>query len=71
MQAVEGAVKKIAPIPAQVGSSQADLAFEAHATLIKAELHNPALRKNPFWTLLRQDAYERFGIELARCGDGN
>lgn len=37
-------------------------AFAAHAALIRAERDNPGLSKNPAWTMLRQDAYERFAL---------
>ena len=35
-------------------------AFEAHSALLKTERDHPELRRNPHWTLLKQDAYERF-----------
>ena len=38
---------------------QADC-FAAHSALIRAERDDPALRTNPHWIMLRQDAYERF-----------
>lgn len=41
-------------------ADQADNAFKAHAALLAAEASNPELSSNPYWTLLRQDAYERF-----------
>lgn len=40
-------------------------AFAAHAALIKMELRHPSLKDNPFWTMLRQDAYERFAEQMA------
>jgi hypothetical protein len=35
-------------------------AYLAHIALLKAERDDPALKNNPVWTLLRQDAYEHF-----------
>ena len=35
-------------------------AFAVHCALLKAERVDPALSNNPQWTVLRQDAYERF-----------
>ena len=35
-------------------------AFDVHAALLKAQRENPALLRNPQWTVLRQDAYEAF-----------
>lgn len=35
-------------------------AFDAHSAILKAQRENPSLCKNPAWTILRQDAYERF-----------
>ena len=40
--------------------AEAERAFEVHAALIKAEAGNRALKDNPVWTMLRQDAFERF-----------
>lgn len=39
---------------------QATEAFRAHAALLKAERLNPTLRRNPYWTMLKQDAFEAF-----------
>ena len=39
-------------------------AFAAHAAMVKAENATPSLRHNPFWIMLRQDAYERFAISI-------
>ena len=36
------------------------MAFAAHSALLKAEADTPTLKDNPFWIMLRQDAYERF-----------
>lgn len=44
----------------------ADNAFQAHMVLVKAERENPALKNNPHWTLLRQEAYERFAEAFER-----
>lgn len=38
----------------------ADNAFRAHMALVTAERDNPDLRHNPHWTMLRQDALDRF-----------
>lgn len=46
----------------QQEDEKADLAFAVHTTLLTAERVNPALADNPFWTVLRQDAYENFMI---------
>jgi hypothetical protein len=35
-------------------------AFAVHCALLKAERTDPKLSSNPQWTMLRQDAYERF-----------
>lgn len=48
--------------PTQHDDRNADLAFAAHTTLLAAERANPALADNPFWTVLRQDAFENFMI---------
>lgn len=40
----------------------ADDAFAVHAALVQAEGRNRHLRHNPQWTVLRQDAYERFAV---------
>ena len=47
----------------------ADQAFAAHAAIMRAQAGNPALSDNPFWTILRQDAYERFAVEFAKLGN--
>lgn len=39
---------------------RADQAFKAHRALLLAEIANAGLAANPFWTMIRQDAYERF-----------
>lgn len=39
---------------------KAELAFAAHCALAKAEGADPNLRSNPYWTMLRQDAWEAF-----------
>lgn len=43
-----------------VDEGRARDAFAVHAALLKAERDDPSLSRNPQWTLLRQDAYERF-----------
>jgi hypothetical protein len=35
-------------------------AFDVHAALLKAERDDPRLSRNPYWTMLRQDAFEAF-----------
>lgn len=50
-------------------AEKADLAFQAHSALLKAERERPELRKNPFWTMLRQDAFERFAEAFERVPD--
>ena len=44
----------------RIDDTRAKQTFEAHAALLRAERDNPALRDNPAWTMLRQDAFERF-----------
>lgn len=41
-------------------------AWQVHQVLMLVEASTPSLRTNPFWTMLKQDAYERFAIELTR-----
>lgn len=48
-------------------TQRADQAFAAHAAMMQAEARSQALRDNPFWTMLRQDAFERFALELERA----
>lgn len=43
-------------------------AFEAHSAIILAELRSTELSQNPFWTMLRQDAYERFALAFQTAG---
>lgn len=35
-------------------------AFNVHCALLRAERNEPALKNNPQWTIIRQDAYEAF-----------
>lgn len=35
-------------------------AFAAHRALLHYERYNPELRTNPYWTMLKLDAYEAF-----------
>lgn len=44
----------------------ADNAFQAHMALVKLEQEKPELRANPHWTMLRQDAFERFAEAFVR-----
>lgn len=41
-------------------------AFAVHVALIKAEQREPALRRNPQWTIIRQDAFEAFANAFQR-----
>ncbi len=43
-------------------ADRANNAYEAHCALLKAERDNPELRRNPAWTVLRQDAFENFAL---------
>jgi hypothetical protein len=45
---------------------RADNAFRAHKALLHAERDNPKLKDNPHWTLLRQEAFERFAEAFER-----
>lgn len=47
-------------VPEPDSESKMAFAFNAHAALVRAEKQDPHLKDNPFWTMLRQDAYERF-----------
>ena len=49
-------------VPNKDAESKAIMAFDAHCALLLQEAANPALVHNPFWTMLRQDAYERFHV---------
>jgi len=44
---------------------QAHDACKVHFALLKAERDDPELRDNPQWTVIRQDAYERFCAAFA------
>ena len=48
-----------------VHSPKAADAFAVHAALLRAEANDPDLRKNPQWTMTRQDAYERFALYMS------
>lgn len=39
---------------------RASEAYEAHSALLRTERLVPALKRNPHWIMLRQDAFERF-----------
>lgn len=41
---------------------RAEQAFAVHAGLLGLEELRPELKHNPYWTMLRQDAYERFAV---------
>ena len=43
-------------------ADRAQNAFEAHIALLRAERDHPELRRNPAWTVLRQDAFENFAL---------
>jgi hypothetical protein len=49
---------------AKTPRARAEQAWEAHSMLLLIEVRIPTLRNNPFWTVLRQDAFERFALEL-------
>lgn len=51
-------------IQASVDERKAEQAFAAHRALLLAEVDNQSLRNNPYWILLRQDAYERFAAAM-------
>lgn len=44
----------------KVDEQKAADAFAVHAALCRCERDMPTLRTNPQWTILRQDAFERF-----------
>lgn len=43
-------------------SARAAQAYDVHAALLRMERIKPDLRDNPFWIMLKQDAYERFHV---------
>ena len=45
-------------------TKQSDFAWQAYAAIMRCETGRPDLKENPFWTMLRHDAYERFVIEF-------
>lgn len=47
-------------------AEKADHAFRAHMALVNAEKADPKLKDNPHWTLLRQEAFERFAEAFER-----
>lgn len=47
---------------------RAEQAFAVHAGLLGLEELRPELKHNPFWTMLRQDAYERFAVAFEEVG---
>ena len=48
--------------PAVLNRQRAEDAFAVHAALLKAQVNDPALRDNPQWTIIRQEAFERFSL---------
>jgi hypothetical protein len=44
----------------------ADQAFQAHQAVLLMSIQKPSLADNPFWTMLKQDAYERFVLALEK-----
>lgn len=48
-------------------STKDALAFQVHRALLMAERTEPSLRDNPYWTMLKQDAYERFALAFERA----
>ena len=53
----------------QPDETRAMQAQEAHYAIVRATAAQPSLRANPFWTLIRQDAYERFAIEFQKLSN--
>lgn len=47
---------------------RADQAFAVHANLLGLEELRPELKQNPYWTMIRQDAYERFELAFEDVG---
>lgn len=47
---------------------RAEQAFAVHANLLGLEELRPELKHNPFWTMIRQDAYERFSLAFEEVG---
>lgn len=45
---------------------RADLAFKAHAALMKLQASDTALLSNPYWSILRMESFERFTDALKR-----
>lgn len=39
-------------------------AWMVHRALLLAEVQDPSLKSNPFWTILRQASFERFAAEF-------
>lgn len=50
-------------------ATKADQAFAAHRALLVIEARQPELRDNPVWTMLRQDAFERFALAFQEVGN--
>lgn len=50
----------------RVRSPKACDAFAVHAALLRAETLDSTLRGNPQWTMMRQDAYERFALYMGQ-----
>ena len=50
----------------RAATTRANQAFEAHAAVLRAQVATPSLLDNPFWTIIRQDAYERAVIEFEK-----
>ena len=46
----------------------AERAFAVHANLLGLEELRPELKHNPFWTMTKQDAYERFALAFEEVG---
>lgn len=42
-------------------------AFNVHAALLRAQRDAPSLADNPLFTMMKQDAYERFHIAFEKC----
>lgn len=45
-------------------AARADAAFRVLMAIRQAEQRDRDLSHNPFWTMLKQDSFERFNIEF-------
>lgn len=51
-------------MPSPSTRQRAQQAYEAHAAIMRQTAATPALLDNPYWTMLRQDAFERAMVEI-------